>query len=457
LISLVILQNLISSADYWRKVKPYLIPDYFDEPGEKLIYQCISDYIERYGNPPPVDALRIEMDELSGLDENLVKNTQNIIDNLAHPEKVEQDWLVDKTEEFCQERAITLALRKAIQVLDGGDKVLDKGAIPDLLRDALAVSFDVSIGHDFLEDWEQRFEAYRTTETHIPFDIDYLNKITQGGVYRKTITILMAGSGVGKSICLCHMAAANLAAGLNVLYISCELSELRLAERIEMNLMDISDHDLSKLSREAYERKVQIMKSRYKGKLIFKEYPNSTAGTAHFRHLLAELKTMKNFVPDVIYIDYLNIMVSSKMKMTSNMNSYTWVKSITEEVRALAVDLNVPIFTATQVNRAGYDNGDLDATNTSESMGLVHTADLFLALHANDDMKRDKQIMVKQLKNRYRDENKDNKFLIGMDKDRMRLFNLEDSAQALLIPAPVQGKSGAASVKDKKVSFTDFS
>jgi replicative DNA helicase len=455
LISRVILQHLISSKDYWRKVNPYLLTDYFEDPAEQLVYGCISSYIEKYGSPPPVDALRIEMDEVAGLDENIAKKTQIIIDTLANPENVEQDWLVDKTEEFCQERAINLALRKSIHVLDGEDKQLDKGAIPDLLRDALAVSFDVSIGHDFLEDWEERFEAYHATESRIAFDVDYLNKITQGGVFKKTMTVFMGSSGIGKSIVLCHLAAANLAAGLNVLYISCELSEIRIAERIEMNLMDMSDFDLRKLTRESFKRKVDIMKSKYKGKLIFKEYPNSTAGTAHFRHLLSELKTMKNFVPDVIYIDYLNIMVSSKMKMTSNMNSYTWVKSISEEVRALAVDMNVPIFTATQTNRAGYENSNLDSTNTSESMGLVHTADLFLALMATDDMKKEKQILVKQLKNRYRDENKDNKFLMGMDKDRMRLYNLEDSAQALLIQDTAPAKTTAKG--DKKSKFGDFS
>lgn len=457
MISRLILQHLVHSKEYWRKVLPYIKPDYFSDPAEKITFETLSTYIQKYGGPPSLEALQIEVDRAVGSNQLLAEQSSQVVDSLGVPNDLESmQWLVDRTEEFCQDQAIQNSLRKSIEILDGRDKKLGKGAIPQLLQDALSVCFDASIGHDYYDDWKARFDEYHRIESQIPFDIAYLNKITDGGLRKKTLFAWMAPSGVGKSIMMCHMAAAHLSAGYNVMYISCEMSEYRLAERIDMNLMDYTSHDLRNTTLEVFQKKLERNRERSKnGKLIFKEYPTSTIGVPHVRHLLNEAKTKKGFVPDVLYVDYLNIMISARIKQDGN-NGYAAVKAIAEELRGVAVEYNIPIVTATQVNRGGYNNSDIDMTNTSESMGLVHTLDYFLAMISTEELSEQNQILIKQLKNRYRDENMDRKFVIGLDKSKMRLFDLEESAQKGLQKDPEEKtvkKQGLGQRKD----FSSFS
>ena len=378
-----------------------------------------------------MDALEIELSERIGEDPMLAKATEEAIKEIyqVSGEVPDPKWLLDKTEEFCQEAAMHNALRRCIKILDGADKELTKHAIPKLMDEALGICFDSFIGHNYFRDWEARWEEMHRESARYPFDIAYLNKITKGGIYQKTLTCLMAASGIGKSIVMCHMAASHLAMGFNVMYVSCEMSEFRLAERIDMNLLDLSDQDIAGLSKEDYKARLDRAHKRMKGtgQLYFKEYPTSGVGVAHIRALLNEAKRKAGFVPDVLYVDYLNIMKSTRIKDRSN--TYAYVKDIAEELRGLSVEFNIPIITATQVNRGGYDNSDIDMSNTSESMGLVHTLDLFLALIQTEELANQNQILVKQLKNRYRDENQDRKFVVGMDKSRMRLYDVEASAQ----------------------------
>ena len=441
-----VLYHLLHSPDFWKKVFPYIKPEYFHDRSERTTFELIREYADKYGKSPTTEALTIELDRKCPDDENLFQQTSSIIEKLkpdSEKEKPDLSWLVEKTEEFCQDRAIHNAIRSSINILDGKDTKIGRGSIPQLLNEALGVSFDGTIGHDFLDEWMSRFEQYHNIETKIPFNVAYLNKITNGGIYRKTLTVLLAGTGVGKSLAMCSFAADNLSKGLNVLYITNELSEIRVAERIDANLLDCTIDELKEMPRQTYEARIEKLKAKTKGKLIIKEYPTSSAGAANFRHLLNELRIKKNFVPDVIYIDYLNICISSRVKMGASINSYTYIKAIAEELRGLAVEFNVPVITATQLNREGFTNSDPGLENTSESFGLPATADLMFAMITNEEMAKLGQLLFKQLKNRYRDENLDRRFIVGVDRPKMRLYDADQSAQKGVIrQAPETSQAG---------------
>jgi replicative DNA helicase len=428
----VIINNLIYNEGYGRKVIPFLKDDYFPDYSYKTVFGLIDDYVKKYNTFPTVEALAIDL-----TNEDSFKRCKEILSEIKQEEKTDLQWLVDQTEKFCQEKAVYNAIMSSIQILDDKSGKTSKGAIPQILSDALAISFDTHIGHDFIEDAESRFEFYHTKEVRIPFDLSYLNKITQGGLPRKTLNIALAGTGVGKSLFMCHCAAANLTAGLNVLYITLEMAEERIAERIDANLLDIPVDELKIIPYDSYERKIDRLKRKTNGKLVIKEYPTASAGSANFRHLLNELKIKKNFVPDIIYIDYLNICASSRIRYGANVNSYTLIKSIAEELRGLAVEFNVPIVSATQTTRTGYSSSDVGLEDTSESFGLPATADFMFALISTEELAELGQLMVKQLKNRYNDPNIDRRFIVGVDRSKMRLFDVEQSAQEDLLDGPV--------------------
>jgi hypothetical protein len=432
-----IFSNLLFNEDYGRKVLPYLKEEYFSDIKDRHIFKLINEYVEKYNSFPSREALAIDLSNKGGLSEDLYKDTLDIIKTLSIDENTDQAWLVDKTETFCQERAVYNGIMTSIQILDDKTGKTTKGAIPQILSDALAVSFDNHIGHDFIEDSARRYEFYHTKETRIPFDLEYFNKITQGGLPRKTINIALAGTGVGKSLFMCHCAASNMVSGLNVLYITLEMAEERIAERIDANLLDVSLDELKMLPKESYYKKINKLKERALGKLIVKEYPTSCAGSANFRHLLNELKLKKNFVPDIIYIDYLNICTSSRIRNGANVNSYTIVKAIAEELRGLAVEFNVPIVSATQTTRSGYSNSDVGLEDTSESFGLPATADFMFALISTEKLEQLGQIMVKQLKNRYSDPGTIRRFVLGIDRSKMRLIHVDGAETGLVEDQPV--------------------
>jgi replicative DNA helicase len=432
----LIFSNLLYNEEYARKTIPFLKEEYFHDFADKTVFTLMHDYVEKYNNFPTKDALTIELANKS-LGEQTFKSAKEVIESLEPTETKSSnlDWLLDQTEKFCQEKAIYNGIMQSIQILDDKSGKSSKGSIPKILSDALGVSFDTSIGHDFLEDADSRFEFYHTKEVRIPFDLDYLNKITNGGLPRKTLNIALAGTGVGKSLFMCHCAAANMMAGMNVLYITMEMAEERIGERIDANLLDIALDDLKMMPKDVYDKKIAKLKG--KGKLIVKEYPTACAGSANFRHLLNELKIKKNFTPDIIYIDYLNICMSSRIKHGANVNSYTLVKAIAEELRGLAVEFNVPIVSATQTTRSGYSNSDVGLEDTSESFGLPATADFMFALITSEQLHSLNQIMIKQLKNRYNDPGVNTKFVVGVDRSKMRLYNVEGSAQTLIEDKPI--------------------
>ena len=433
----VIFSNLIFNEDYARKVIPFLRDEYFSDHSERIIFQLIDDYVKKYNSFPSKEALAIDLSNKENVNEQTFKTCKGVIETIEVDDKTKIEWLLDQTEKFCQEKAVYNAIMKSIQIMDEKTGGLGKGAIPQILSDALGVSFDTHIGHDFIEDAAARFEFYHTKELRIPFDIDYFNTITQGGVPKKTLNIALAGPGVGKSLFMCHCAAVNMMAGLNVLYITLEMAEERIAERIDSNLLDITIDELKLIPKDSYDKKMAKIKNKTTGKLVIKEYPTASAGSANFRHLLNELKIKKNFIPDVIYIDYLNICVSSRIKNGANVNSYTIVKAIAEELRGLAVEFNVPIFSATQTNRSGFTSSDVGLEDTSESFGLPATADFMFALITTDELQDLGQIMVKQLKNRYNDVGINRRFVVGIDRSKMRLYNVEQSAQEDLLDSPV--------------------
>jgi replicative DNA helicase len=426
-----ILSNLIHNEEYIRKVLPFLKESYFQNKLDRVLYNIISKYVDRYNNPPSKTALKIEIDSVTGVNDEEVKLLQVKLEELA-PDNSAMQWLLDSTEKFCQDKAIYNAIMDSIQIMNGSGEA-SKGNIPSLLSNALAVSFDTHIGHDFLDDYEKRYEFYHLKEKRIPFDLEYFNNITKGGLPLKTLNIALAGTGVGKSLFMCHCAAANMMNGSNVLYITMEMAEEKIAERIDANLLNEPMDMLTMLPKDTYEKKVERIKSKTSGKLIVKEYPTAAAGAAHFRHLINELKLKKNFVPDIIYIDYLNICASSRLKYGSTVNSYTYIKSIAEELRGLAVEFNVPIVSATQTTRSGYTNTDLGLEDTSESFGLPATADFMFALISTEEMENLGQIMVKQLKNRYNDPSMHRKFVVGIDRSKMKLYDVEQSAQEDII------------------------
>lgn len=425
-----ILRTLVQNEEYMRRVLPFLKEEYFSG-AEAIIFVKINEFVNKYNNSPTVDALDITCQADKKIPEQQYAELQEYFDELRpRDEEPKIEWLLEETEKFCKDKAVYNAIMRSIKIIDGSDKQLQEDAIPTLLQDALAVCFDNSVGHDYLEDYEKRFEFYIRKENKIEFDIDLLNEITNGGLTRKTLNILMASTGVGKSLVMCHMAAKWLQQGLNVLYITLEMAEERIAERIDANLLDVRIDQLKDLPRETFNNRVKKITDKTQGKLIVKEYPTSTAHVNHFRTLLNELALKRSFHPDVIFIDYLNICASSRYKPNANTNSYTIVKAIAEEIRGLAVEFDVPIVSATQTNRGGYGNTDVELTDTSESMGLPMSVDLMLALISTEELEQLNQIMVKQLKNRYSDPSKFKRFVVGVDRPKMRLYNLEDSAQS---------------------------
>ena len=423
-----ILKNLVTNEEFTRKVLPFIKDEYFTGE-DKILFSQIDAFIQKYNQRPTVEALIIEIDKLRNVTEDESKTCKQELTGWNLKEEINEDWLLNSTEEFCQDKAIFIAMMKSIEIMNNKDGALQKGAIPSLLTDALSVSFDPNIGHDYFENFEDRYKFYHRVEERIPFDLDFFNKITKGGLPKKTLNIALAGTGVGKSLFMCHCAAANMAAGSNVLYITMEMSEEKIAERIDANLLNVDISDLDKLSKDMFDKRIATAKAKMHGKLIIKEYPTASAGANHFRNLLNELRLKRSFIPDIIYIDYLNICCSSRIKAGSNVNSYTLIKSIAEELRGLAVEFNVPVVSATQTTRSGYASSDVELTDTSESFGLPATADLMFALISTENLEPLGQIMIKQLKNRYNDPTSNKRFVVGIDRAKMRLYDVEQSAQ----------------------------
>jgi len=454
----VIFNNLVNNENYARKTIPFLKSDYFHDRTDRIVYELIDKYVGKYNAFPTKEAMIVDLNNINDVSEDQFKECKTVIEDIPdqseHISKIE--WLVDQTEKFCQDKAIYNAIMQSIKVMDDKTGALAKGSIPQLLSDALAVSFDTSIGHDFIEDAQSRFEFYHRKEERLPFDLDLLNKITRGGIPRKTLNILLAGTGVGKTLAMCHFAASYLANGKNVLYITMEMAEEKIAERIDANLLDVQLDELAMLPKETYDKKIERLKQKTPGRLIIKEYPTSTAGAANFRHLLNELKIKRNFVPDVIFIDYLNICSSSRIKQGANVNSYTYIKAIAEELRGLAVEFNVPVISATQTTRSGFDSSDVSLTDTSESFGLPATADFMIALIATDELKALNQIMIKQLKNRYSDPELYKRFVIGVDRPKMRLYDAEQSAQEDIVDDSPVYDNTASGQKFGKEKFQGF-
>jgi len=428
MIEQTIFANLVFNEDYARKVIPFLKKDYFQDRIHQTLFVIISKFVDQYSNFPTKQALQLEANNYVGLSDGETEKLQGFIDLLTEA-PTNNEWLVDETEKFCQDKAIYNAIYQSIGILDNKDKEQDKRAIPQILADALGVSFDNHVGHDLLDDYEERYDFYHRKEGRIPFDLDYFNRITKGGLPNKTLNIILAGTNVGKSLFMCHCAASNLSRGSNVLYITLEMAEERIAERIDANLLNVSMDELAILPRDVYQKKVQRIKSGTPGKLIIKEYPTASAGAGHFRHLLNELKIKRNFTPEIVYIDYLNICASSRLKYGANINSYTLIKSIAEELRGLAVEFNVPIVSATQTTRSGFTSSDLGLEDTSESFGLPATADFMFALISTEELQEVNQILVKQLKNRYGDPSSHRRFVIGVDRAKMKLYDVEQHAQ----------------------------
>ena len=440
-----ILKNLIHNEEFTRKTLPYIKSDFFSERDEEFLFKQIKDYFLKYQKPPTTEALIIDMSEKVDVDQQLLSDSLNLIKDIKDDKDTEtaDDWLIDSTEKWCKDRAVYNGVMNSIAIIQ--DKEGHPGEIPDILREALSVSFDSNIGHDFIEDWSERYEFMHTDEERIPFDLELMNKITKGGLPNKTLNIVMAGTGVGKSLFMCHCASSSLIQGKNVLYITLEMAEEKIAERIDANLLDISLNELQELPKMMYEKKITRVQEKTKGKLIIKEYPTATAHSGHFRHLLQELDLKKDFKPDIIYIDYLNICSSFRVRPGSNVNTYSYIKSIAEELRGLAVEFDVPIMSATQTNRTGYVSTDVGLEDTSESFGLPATADFMFALISTEEMQELEQVMVKQLKNRYNDPTYHKRFVLGVDRAKMRLYDCEQSAQNELVdigPVMDQSKSG---------------
>ena len=431
-----ILRNLLTDEKYMRKVLPFIKPDYF-QGIYKTLFKEAGKYVAKYNKLPTSETLGIELND-SNLSGEQFQMAMDIVPQLFAIEKIDQDWLIDSTEKWCQDRAIHNAIMESITIIDGKHESLTKGALPDLLSKALGVAFDTNVGHDYVENAEQRYDFYHTEEDRIPFDLEYFNKITKGGVPNKTLNICLAGTGVGKSLFMCHLAASSLVDGKNVLYITMEMAEERIAERIDANLLNIPIDQLENMSKDQFTQKVHNLSKKTAGKLIVKEYPTGSAHAGHFRGLLNELKLKKEFQPDIIFIDYLNICASSRMKaMGGAINSYTYIKAIAEELRGLAVEYDLPIFSATQTTRSGYSNSDVGLEDTSESFGLPATADLMFALISTEELEQMNQMMVKQLKNRYNDPTHHKRFVIGVDRAKMRLFDVDEDSQTLTDDTPV--------------------
>jgi len=451
-----ILNHLINNEDYCRRVIPFLKKDYF-EGTHKVVFDLIVDFVVTHNKIPSGKVLEMELSKV-GAPEDVLTQANNLIQEVKTKSDIDTDYLIKESESWCKERAVYNAIMESIQIIDGKDKERGDGAIPDILSNALGVSFDPNIGHDYIDNSDKRFDFYNTEESRIPFDLDYFNKITKGGLPNKTLNIAMAGTGVGKSLFMCHCAASNLSLGNNVLYITMEMAEERIAERIDANLMDLPIQQLETLPKNVFDSKIQNIAQGSIGKLIVKEYPTGAAHTGHFRALLNELKLKKNFKPDIIYIDYLNICASSRVRgLGGSINTYSYVKSIAEELRGLAVEFNLPIVSATQTTRSGYSNTDVGLEDTSESFGLPATADLMFALISTEELEELGQMLVKQLKNRYNDPTKYKRFVIGVDRSRMKLYDVEESAQtdimSDLVPDKAINKFGEGESEDPYAEF----
>ena len=449
-----ILRNLLFNNEYCRKVLPFLKTEYFENIHEKVVFEEICKFIVAYDDLATKEVLLIETEKRTDITEDTYKTICEYISTLDDS-SADKQWLIDTTEKWCRDRAIYLALMESIKIADGQDEKKSRDSIPSILQDALAVGFDNNIGHDYLKDYEERYDSYHRKENKIPFDLDYFNKITKGGLPTKTLNIALAGTGVGKSLFMCHVASSVLLQGRNVLYITLEMAEERIAERIDANLLNVNIKDIQDLPKQMFESKVNTLSKKTQGTLIIKEYPTASAHSGHFKALLNELSLKKSFRPDIIFIDYLNICGSSRYKSNFSVNSYSYVKAIAEELRGLAVECNVPIVSATQTTRSGYGNSDVDLTDTSESFGLPATADLMFALISTEDLEQMGQIMVKQLKNRYNDPTINKRFVVGIDRAKMRLFDVEQSAQQDILDSG-QEEEYTYKEESKKEKFAGF-
>ena len=453
-IEFLILRNLIYNEEYARKVIPFIKDDYFEDQKQRIIFEEISSFIQKYNKLATKEILSIEVEKRSDINDTIFAEIVDVISSFED-EVGELDWLVDSTEKWCRDRAIYLALMESIQLADGKDESKGRDAIPSILSDALSVSFDNHVGHDYLEDYEARFESYHRKEDRIPFDLEYFNKITKGGLPNKTLNIALAGTGVGKSLFMCHVASSALIEGKNVLYITLEMAEEKIAERIDANLLNVNIQDITDLPKPMFDTKVEDLAKKTQGTLIIKEYPTASAHCGHFKSLLNELALKKSFRPDIIFVDYLNICASSRYRANANVNSYSYIKAIAEELRGLAVEANLPIVSATQTTRSGYGSSDVELTDTSESFGLPATADLMFALISTEELEGLNQILVKQLKNRYNDPTIRKRFVVGIDRAKMRLYDCEQTAQADMVDNGTGEDYNAKEEKAKK-SFDGF-
>jgi len=431
-VEILILRNLLYNEEYLRKVIPFIKKDYFEDLNQRVIFEEVLNFVEKYNEPATKEILCIEVEKRSDINDTSFTEVTKIISYLEN-EVSDLDWIIDTTEKWCRDRAIYLALMESIQLADGKDETKGRDAIPTILSDALAVSFDNHIGHDYLQDYEERYESYHRKEDKIPFDLEYFDKITKGGLPNKTLNIALAGTGVGKSLFMCHVASSSLLQGKNVLYITLEMAEEKIAERIDANLLNVPIQDITDLPKQMFETKVTDISKKTQGTLIIKEYPTASAHSGHFKALIQELALKKSFRPDIIFIDYLNICASNRYRGNATVNSYSYIKAIAEELRGLAVEANVPIVSATQTTRSGYGSSDVDLTDTSESFGLPATADLMFALISTEELEGLNQIMVKQLKNRYNDPTMNKRFVVGIDRAKMRLYDCEQKAQEDLV------------------------
>ena len=456
-VELLVLRSLLYNEDYARKVVPFIRGDYFEQPSQKIVFEEVSEFITEYDELPSKEALYIEVEKREDVNEEIYKQVKELI-GVLDDSPADQDWLVNTSEKWCRDRAIYLALMESIQLADGKDDKKGRDAIPSILSDALAVSFDNNIGHDYLQDYEERYESYHRKEDKIPFDLEYFNKITKGGIPNKTLNIALAGTGVGKSLFMCHMASSSLLGGSNVLYITLEMAEEKIAERIDANLLNVNIQEITDLPKPMFDNKVTALSKKTQGQLIIKEYPTASAHSGHFKALLNELALKKSFRPDIIFIDYLNICASSRYRGNANVNSYSYIKAIAEELRGLAVEANVPIVSATQTTRSGFASSDVDLTDTSESFGLPATADLMFALISTDELESLGQILVKQLKNRYNDPTINKRFIVGIDRAKMRLYDVEQKAQTDLLDSGQEEEYDALAEKafKEKKKFNDF-
>ena len=453
-VEFLILRNLLYNEEYVRKVLPFLKGDYFEDRNQRIVFEEISKFVQDYNKPATKEVLCIETEKRQDINGTEFEEVSKLISYLED-EPTEFDWLVDTTEKWCRDRAIYLALMESIQLADGKDDTQGRDAIPTILSDALAVSFDTNVGHDYLIDYEERYESYHKKEDKIPFDLEYFDKITKGGLPNKTLNIALAGTGVGKSLFMCHVASSVLLQGKNVLYITLEMAEEKIAERIDANLLNVPIQDITDLPKVMFDSKVTDLAKKTQGTLIIKEYPTASAHSGHFKALLQELALKKSFKPDIIFVDYLNICASSRYRAGSNVNSYSYIKAIAEELRGLAVEANLPIVSATQTTRSGYGSSDVELTDTSESFGLPATADLMFALISTEDLEPLNQIMVKQLKNRYNDPTMNKRFIVGIDRAKMRLYDCEQKAQEDIVDSGQEEEYNNEEKKFKK-SFDGF-